>query len=141
MGLYLSTVSVFQLNPSPVFTTGVLIGSVLPDIDHPHAMINQRLLIIHQRWAKAVVYTALGLFCAYQLSAKAFGYIPMGIFLILAGVSRHRGFTHHPVGILFFAASAYLLAMETNQIYLAFGAIMGYVMHCAGDQLKTKFLS
>lgn len=117
---------------------GVIVGSLLPDIDHPQASINQRLLPIHRGWAKFIFYGALGLYIILNLSSQSYAFVPMGVFLILAGAAGHRGFTHHLAGIILFAVAAYLLAGALGYTLLFYGAIIGYMLHCGADKLKSE---
>lgn len=126
-----------NIDVSLLCLAGVIVGSLLPDIDHPQASINQRILPVHRGWAKFLFYGAIGCYILLNLSRQSYEYIPIGVFLILAGAAGHRGFTHHLAGIILFSVAAYLMASQIGYPLLFYGAILGYLLHCSADKLKS----
>ncbi len=113
---------------------GTIIGSLLPDIDHPKAMINQKILPIKNKLVLMIFLTALGIF----ILTGGFGkpnilMKTISIFIILAGVSIHRTFTHSLVGLGFIVYISYLFYKYSGMYSFAIGLSLGAVVHVLGD--------
>jgi inner membrane protein len=127
----------FQMDPDPLIILGAAIGSLIPDMDHPQAMINQKLLFINRKWFKVFFYGFAGYLILLDMAHGQLGFILLGVFLILTGFSKHRGFTHRMYGAVFFALMTYIIGLQYNKEIFAFSIILGYFLHLAADELKT----
>ncbi len=123
----------FVLNASHI--SGVLVGVMLPDMDHPHSKINYKLLKFNNRIWKTVFYVTCGfLALAYGLENDHITSF-LGISLIWTGISSHRTFTHSALGGLLYSISIYKLAAITGDYNFAFAVIFGYWSHLVSDSV------
>ncbi len=76
------------------------IAAVIPDLDHPHGKINQLILGINKKYFLMLVYSLIGL--VFVFYGDGFEGYFIGVFIILMGYTRHRGFTHSLVALLWF---------------------------------------
>lgn len=113
---------------------GVLLGSLILDLDHPKGKLNQKILPIKNKAAKLIVYTAFGLFLlTHDLGIPGtFSKILAG-FLIMVGISSHRSFTHSLVGVGAVMALSYLLAKYYGLTGFAVGITTGAFLHILAD--------
>ncbi len=78
-----------------------IVGSLVPDLDHPKSKLNQKLLLINNNFYRALFYLTFGsIFIYYYLTKGSKPFILLGIISLLIGISSHRGFTHSIVGFL-----------------------------------------
>mgnify|MGYP001093810091 CR=1 FL=1 len=107
------------------------IGSLIPDLDHPSSVLNQKILPINNKKTKKLVYGLIGSFVVvlnyihYQMVAL---YI-LGIIIFLIGRSKHRGFTHSALGLFLFMLTIKLLTNDYGFIYEGWSFITGYFSH------------
>mgnify|MGYP000895457966 CR=1 FL=1 len=119
----------------------VLLGSLLPDIDHPKSIINKYILPFSNKLTKVFIYAALGVVILW------YDYINPGepifkalavAFLIIA-VSAHRnGLTHSAAGMILFSLIAGYIGNEYNIKYLAYYFMIGYGMHLVCDMFTNR---
>lgn len=111
-----------------------MVGSLMPDLDHPKGKLNQKVLWINNNLYRMIFYLALGsLFIYLSFITNNKHLVLLGIVFSLIGISSHRGFTHSIVGFLL---SASIIKMGTinyglDTLYLGF--IIGYVLHLIAD--------
>jgi len=117
---------------------GAAVGSLIPDMDHPHAMINQRLLVFKNKAFKQIFYLVIGLAILLDMTYGIKGLSMVGVFVILTGLSKHRGFTHQSYGHLFFSMTLYMLYKQLGYMPLFFSLGLGYWLHLVADDLKTN---
>lgn len=116
-----------------------MLGSLAPDLDHPKALLNQKLLKFNNNFYRMVFYLSFSLFFIYMYMDKmATVYLILGIICLLVGVSVHRSFTHSLFGFLAFISVVKIIALEINlnQIYIGFS--IGYLMHLIADFFTPK---
>lgn len=115
-----------------------VIGSLMPDIDHPKSFVNRYLLPFKNQATKVILFCALGILLLYIDSM----YKPMvilkiiGIALILIGLSTHRmGLTHSITGMTIFTViiAVFGVAYKFNYMEVYFGA--AYASHLISDMM------
>lgn len=119
--------------------TTAAIGSLLPDLDHPKAKLNQKLLLFKNSLYKTIFYSILGglfLYIYYIKDIKYFLFLGIGSLLI--SVSSHRGFTHSILGFLSYSFLIKLIAKEYNLVNVDTGFIIGYLLHLVADFFTYK---
>lgn len=133
------------------------LAAVIPDLDHPHGKINQVILGINKKYFLMLVYSLIGL--VFVFYGGGFNGYFIGLFIILMGCTRHRGFTHSLIAMVWF----YLLLRSTLiepvtletllksaigvfgvfkhpvtwQQYVLRGAFIGYLSHLGSDYLTN----
>lgn len=121
------------LNASHIF--GILIGVMLPDMDHPQSKINYKLLKFNNRLWKLVFYLTVGFIAlAYGLEnnhSTSF----LGIALMWTGVSAHRTFTHSVLGAVLFSTAFIKLAPVFGDNAFIAALIFGYWSHLLSDSV------
>lgn len=115
---------------------GALIGSLLPDIDHPKAAINQRLLIFKNKLALQFTFLLIG-GAAFLYGSTILKMV--GVFLIFTALSAHRKFTHSIIGLLAFSGICFsvLYFYSGSLKTVIIGLIIGYVTHIVTDCLSN----
>ena len=115
------------------------LGSLIPDLDHPKAKLNQKLLLINNNFYRALFYLSLGSIFVYLYFAKGIEpFLLLGIVSYLIGISSHRSFTHSIIGFL---ASASIVGMGTLKYGLSSaysGFVIGYILHLVADFSTPK---
>ena len=115
------------------------LGSLIPDLDHPKAKLNQKLLLINNNFYRALFYLSLGSIFVYLYFAKGIEpFLLLGIVSFLIGISSHRSFTHSIIGFL---ASASIVGMGTLKYGLSSaysGFVIGYILHLVADFFTPK---
>lgn len=110
------------------------VGSLLPDLDHPQAKLNQKLLLFNNNFFKTLFYLVLSGVFLYIYKLKGINYfLFLAIGSILISVSSHRGFTHSIIGFLSFWFLIKVISKEYNLQYIHNGFIIGYFMHLVAD--------
>ncbi|TJX14962.1 metal-dependent hydrolase [Tissierella creatinini] len=122
-----------------ILVLSAALGSLVPDLDHPKAKLNQKLLIFKNKLYSSLFYFALtaGFACLFLFSGN-FVFKLLGILSFLIGTSNHRGFTHSIIGFLLFSWMVKLVTSEyqLNSIYLGFTT--GYMLHLIADFFTLK---
>lgn len=113
---------------------GAALGSLIPDIEHPKALINQKLLLIKNKFYLMALSISLGIF----ILSGGFGYPNQfmkvfSIFIILAGISNHRTFTHSILGLSIILYLSYLIYQFSNMNYFSIGIGIGAFFHILAD--------
>ncbi|MBP2025805.1 metal-dependent hydrolase [Peptoniphilus stercorisuis] len=118
-----------------------LISSLIPDLDHPKAKLNQKILLFQNGFSKFILYFTLGCISIYfHFISDNEIFLPLGIVLILLGYSSHRTFTHSFLG-LFLASIVVKIISEKyllNEIY--YGFLIGYITHLIADFFNPRGL-
>lgn len=134
------TVSIQQpLQNQIMIVLASVLGSLIPDLDHPKSKLNQKLLFFKNKFYRVLFYLALagGLMYLYFLTKyNVFGLLGITSFLI--GVSSHRSFTHSIIGFLVISYIIKLITTKYNLPYAYLGFIIGYVLHLAADFFTIK---
>jgi len=115
---------------------GAVIGSLLPDIDHPKASINQKILIFKNKLTLQITFILLGA-AAFLYGSTVFKMV--GVFLVLTALSAHRKFTHSLIGLFGFSGICYAVTQfyTGNIKNFVIGLIIGYVIHIVTDCLSN----
>lgn len=112
-----------------------VLGSLVPDLDHPKAKLNRKLLFIKNKFYKTLFYLSLAagfIYFYFQAENNVFGLLGLMTFFI--GISSHRSFTHSIVGLL--VASSIVKLFAVPSIYAGF--VIGYVLHLIADLFTIK---
>lgn len=115
------------------------LGSLIPDLDHPKAKLNQKILFLKNEFYRALFYISLSIVFIYlyfSFKNNLFGLL--GIMMFFIGISSHRGFTHSIVGFLTFSSVMRLVAIEYNLFSAYSGFVIGYVLHLVADFFTAK---
>ena len=121
-----------------IVVTSVL-GSLAPDLDHPKAKLNQKLLFLKNEFFRTLFYLTitLGFMYLYFITINnIFGLLAIMTFFV--GISNHRGFTHSIVGFLVFSSIVRLIAERYNLSAIYNGFIIGYILHLIADFFTIK---
>ena len=115
------------------------LGSLIPDLDHPKAKLNQKLLLINNNFYRSLFYLSLGsIFMYLYFANKIESFLLLGIVSFLVAISNHRSFTHSIIGFL---ASASIVGMGTLKYGLSSaysGFVIGYILHLVADFFTPK---
>lgn len=134
------TVSIQQpLQNQIIIVLASVLGSLIPDLDHPKSKLNQKLLFFKNKFYRVLFYLALagGFIYLYFLTKyNVFGLLGITSFLI--GISSHRSFTHSIIGFLVISYIIKLITTKYNLPYAYLGFIIGYVLHLAADFFTIK---
>jgi len=121
----------YTLNASHI--SGILVGVMLPDMDHPHSKINYKLLKFNNRLWKTIFYMTCGfLALAYGLENSHVTSF-LGIALIWTGVSSHRTFTHSLIGGILYSVAIFKLSVFIGDTTFMTAVVFGYWSHLISD--------
>lgn len=115
------------------------LGSLIPDLDHPKAKLNQNLLHFKSKFYKTLFYlflTAGFIYLYFITENHIFGLLSIMTFFI--GISSHRSFTHSIVGFLVAACIVKVATVKYNLPSIYSGFIIGYVSHLVADFFTVK---
>lgn len=116
-----------------------LIGSLTPDLDHPRAKINQKLLIFKNGISKFLLYFTLGCISIYfHFISDNEVFLPLGIVLILLGYSSHRSFTHSILGLFLASVVVRIISEKYGLIDMYYGFLLGYTTHLVADFFNPR---
>lgn len=128
-----SYITDLSLNASHIF--GILIGVMLPDMDHPHSKINYKLLRFNNGLWKKIFYLTTGFAAlAYGLENDHVTSF-LGIALMWTGVSEHRTFTHSILGGLLYSLAIIKLGGLIEDNAFVASLIFGYWSHLFSDSV------
>ena len=133
------------------------IAAIIPDLDHPSGKINQTILPSNKKYLLMLIYSMIGM--VFIFYGNGFNGYLIGLFIILMGFTRHRGFTHSIVGMIWFyliLRSIFIQPATVNnflesllsilsvfknpmswQWCIVQGAFVGYVSHPGTDFLTS----
>lgn len=116
------------------------IGSLLPDLDHPKAKLNQKILLFKNKLFSVLFYLSISASLVYfylQQGESIFLLLALTIFLM--GISSHRGFTHSILGFLLVSNIARLVIYKYNLNFLIYKSFtLSYLSHLLTDFLTPK---
>lgn len=115
------------------------LGSLVPDLDHPKAKLNQKLLFFKNKFYSLLFYLALtaGFTCLFLFNGN-FVFKLLAIISFLIATSSHRGFTHSIIGFLLFSMMAKLVTEEYKLYDIYLGFTTGYLLHLVADFFTLK---
>lgn len=102
------------------FTCGLLLGSVLPDIDEPNSLIGRKTSIRVKKSKKEIKRD--------KKKGKEGEFKRVGISTVINKLFGHRGFTHSLPAVMLLS----LLLLLSHHSFVV-GVIWGYFLHIAGD--------
>lgn len=123
---------------SLIFT---ILGSMLPDIDHPKSFVNKYILPFRNNTTKVFFYITIGAVLLYIDSIYNNNLILkiLGMSFILIGLSTHReGFTHSVFGMLVFTFVVSTFGKIYKFQYLQYYFLAGFGMHLLCDMFTRK---
>jgi len=118
-----------------------IMGSILPDIDHPKSFINKYLLPFRNQATKVTLFCALGILMLYidSFYKSTAIFKVLGISLILIGLSTHRmGFTHSILGLAVFTIILAFIAKAYNLLFLELYFSGGFLVHLICDMFTKR---
>lgn len=122
-----------------VFTLACTLGSLVPDLDHPKAKLNQNILLLKNKFNSILLYLSLTVGFVYLYFTEEsilFGLLALMTFLI--SISTHRGFTHSILGYVLATSIVRILSLEYNAPNIYLGFSLGYITHLIGDFLTVQ---
>lgn len=121
-------------NLSIPLMAGAALGSLLPDIEHPKSLINSKILPVKNKFVLMVLLVSSGIFILTGGLGQPNKLMKViSIFVILAGVSSHRTFTHSIFGLGIILYSCYLMAAYKDLKSLSMGIAIGALLHILAD--------
>lgn len=134
---------IYPIIDIPITVTTVAIGAIgalVPDLDHPSSVLNQRILPINNKKTKKLVYVLIGVFVFIlnYIHYKMVALYIIGLIITLIGTSKHRGFTHSAFGLFLFMLSVKLLTKDFGYIYQGWSFIVGYFSHLFCDYFTEQ---
>lgn len=129
---------VFPLIDIPIKVSTVALatlGALVPDLDHPSSILNQKILPINNKKTKKMVYGLISLFVLLinYIHYNTMALYLMGMIIFLIGRSKHRGFTHSALGLFLFMLTIKLLTKDYGFLYQGWAFVVGYFSHLFGD--------
>lgn len=118
----------------------LMVASLLPDIDHPHSLINKYILIIKNQTARVTLYFCLGAAILwYNITGNNIPIVNiLGLSLIAIGLSTHRnGFTHSLTGLAVFSSIVGYIGNKYHTGNIIYWFMLGYSFHLICD-MTTK---
>ncbi len=116
-----------------------VIGSLIPDLDHPKGKLNQKLLLYNNNFYRVLFYLSLGGLSMYlYFLKKSKLFLLLGIVSFLIGISSHRGFTHSILGFLASSSIVGILTVRYGLSNVYSGFIIGYILHLVADFFTPK---
>lgn len=123
-----------SLESQLILVLASIVGSLIPDLDHPKGKLNQRLLLFNNNFYRSLFYLSLGILFIYlYFLQNNIIFMLLGLVSFLIGISTHRGFTHSIVGFLGSASIVRLSTVGYGLNLLYYGFITGYILHLIGD--------
>lgn len=116
-----------------------ILGSLLPDLDHPKAKLNQKLLFIKNKSYRTLFYLSIAggfIYLYFQTESDILGLLGLMAFFI--GISNHRSFTHSIVGFLVVSSIVKLITVKYSLPSIYSGFVIGYALHLIADFLTIK---
>lgn len=118
-----------------------ILGSILPDIDHPKSFVNKYLLPFRNQATKVTFFCSLGILMLYLDNLyKSTSLLKIfGISLILIGCSTHRmGLTHSILGLVLFTSVLAFFAKVYNLLFVEVYFFSGFLFHLLCDMLTKR---
>lgn len=119
----------------------VLVGSLLPDIDHPKSIINKYILPFSNKMTKVAIYAAIGAIILWYdyINPGEPIFKALAVAFIIIAISTHRnGLTHSVAGMVLFSFIAGYIGNSYNQQYLTYYFMIGYGMHLVCDMATNR---
>ncbi|NLK44117.1 MAG: metal-dependent hydrolase [Tissierellia bacterium] len=122
-----------------VLVMASVLGSLLPDLDHPKAKLNQKLLIFKNKFYRVLFYLSFAAGFTYLFfltDNKIFGLL--GLLSFFIGISSHRSFTHSIIGFFVISYTVNLITTKYMLPSVYSGFVIGYVLHIIADFFTMK---
>lgn len=122
-----------------IIITASSLGSLIPDLDHPKAKLNQKLLFFKNEVFRILFFIALavGFICIYSSSKNSI-FALLSLLSLFIAISSHRGFTHSILGFLIFAYITKTISVQYSIEYLYQSVSIGYLLHLFADFLTPQ---
>lgn len=118
----------------------VIIGALMPDIDHPKSIINRYMLPFKNKLTKIVIYICLAIVILYfdYLFVNEPALKALGVCFLCIALSSHRnGLTHSLSGLALFTIVTSYLGKKYNIPSIEYYFMIGYGTHLLCD-MATK---
>ncbi len=129
------TAMYFRVIPAAIMTpelgVGVLIGTVILDLDHQSSTVNQKILAINKKWFQILVYGLFSAALIYYLGTE-FKILLAAALIFITGFLPHRAFTHKPMGVLLICLAVYLFL---GWAPMSMGIMAGMIVHIGADKI------
>lgn len=115
------------------------IGSLVPDLDHPKAKLNQKLLFLKNEYYRTLFFLSLTIGSAYlyiNTENTILGLV--SIMTFFTAISSHRGFTHSIVGFLTATSIVKIITLKYGFPIAYSGFSTGYLLHLVADFFTVK---
>lgn len=122
-----------------VLVMSSVIGSLIPDLDHPKGKLNQKLLFVNNNLYRALFYLSISsvfMYLYYSIGNEIF--IILSLVSCLVGISSHRSFTHSIIGFLLTSSIIKVGISKFNLPSIYTGFVIGYIFHLVADSLTPK---
>jgi len=119
----------------------VLIGSLLPDIDHPKSIINKYILPFSNKITKITIYSCIGVIIFWYDYTHGGSPILKAVavtFLIIALSSHRNGLTHSVTGMIMFSFIVGYIGNIYKIQHLINYFMLGYGMHLVCDMATNR---
>lgn len=128
-----------SLESQLILVLASIVGSLIPDLDHPKGKLNQRLLLFNNNFYRSLFYLSLGILFIYlYFLQNNIIFMLLGLVSFLIGISTHRGFTHSIVGFLGSASIVRLSTVNYGLSSIYYGFVIGYILHLIVDFFTPK---
>lgn len=116
------------------------IGSLLPDLDHPKAKLNQKILIFKNKLFSTFFYLSISGILLYFFFDKGDSiFLLTALTVFFTGISSHRGFTHSILGFLLVSNIARLITLKYNLDFIIYKSFtLGFLSHLLADFLTPN---
>ncbi len=126
----------------PLMLAGAVLGSLLPDIEHPKAMVNSKILPIKSKSMLVIMSAAAGILLILGgLADKSLLKQLIGVYILIAGQSSHRTFTHSLLGLSSIVYISYQLSVYRGFQGFAAGLAVGTALHILADSFTSGGVS
>lgn len=116
----------------------VMVGSLIPDMDHPKSKINNKILPFQNKVVMMIVYVALGCYFIFYSDGNRYLLVLLGIILLFTGLSKHRTFTHSLFGMGLYYMLLRAIGDEYSVNHLTNSIAFGILTHVLADFLTSK---
>lgn len=119
----------------------VLVGSLLPDIDHPKSVINKYILPFSNKLTKVFIYASLGVIILWYdyLNPGEPIFKALAVAFLIIAISTHRnGLTHSIPGMILYSFIAGYIGNAYSLQYLTYYFMVGFGMHLVCDMFTNR---
>lgn len=129
-----------SINQQLIIVGASALGSLLPDLDHPKAKLNQKILLFKNKLFSIFFYLSISaLFLYLFFKNRKSIFLLLALTILLTALSSHRGFTHSIIGYLLVSNIASDLVYKYDLNFIIYKSFtLGYLSHLFADFLTPK---